>query len=198
MHFCRKCEQWKPYHDIALWTFEKRKGRGRIKRLHSCRDCLKPQQAAAKKRYQKKLKESDPERFRAIRGGQKQRYRAKYPERRKASDKKYRLKNREKNAAYHRRWYARRTPEEKRAKKQRYRENCMKRFGIPFTPKELARRREYFTNYARELTDGYVRGRIAKQSDILTTADIPDALVAVKREHIKMQRLLKERREGHA
>jgi hypothetical protein len=45
--------------------------------------------------------------------------------------------------------------------------------------------------YAKQLTDSYVR-RLLRQHNQLDAADIPQPLVEVKREEIKLKRLLKE------
>lgn len=61
-----------------------------------------------------------------------------------------------------------------------------------FKERGKAKRKAYFDNRRRDLTDGYVRGLLASDSP-LREKDIPQELVDVKRAQIKIQRLLNER-----
>jgi hypothetical protein len=46
--------------------------------------------------------------------------------------------------------------------------------------------------YREELSPGYVRGLLTAHGSSLRAADIPDSLVELKREHLRLLRLTKE------
>lgn len=201
MHLCRSCEKWKPYHEIKNWSFTIAPGRGVMKRYHICKRCHRQNNKVVRKRYRIKLKIRNPEKYKAQRRAAKKRYYEKYPDRRNAERRRHRERNQDKLNANQRKWYANLSKEEKRKRKEKYRKKCLEQFGLPYTPNEIARRREYSKQYQRngskKLADWYVTKQIIRRS-ILTREDIPEEFIAAKREHLKLKRLLRERRLADA
>jgi hypothetical protein len=105
-------------------------------------------------------------------------YKARYSAKRKRCRDKYKEKIREYNLAY-----IKKNTEVRRAKKKAKR----------LTPEYKAQEKEYNLKQKTNLTDVYVRRQLAKRTS-LKVADIPQALVEVKRIQLKIKELVNEKR----
>lgn len=116
-------------------------------------------------------------------------YRATHPDKCRESVRRSRVKRlehyRELSRRYrmeHREERLRKTRERRHAKREAYRET------------KLKKARERYRRYRTELSDSYLRSLLCNGTDICH-ADIPQDLVALYREHVKVKRLLRRMRD---
>ncbi len=191
---CYKCKTEKPLHEFSL------KG----SRPHSsCRSCLRASQAEWRKarraspEYRIKLneqnkrwreanpekaKESDARSWARRYKDQVRAYAAKYRERNKGliseRNRKYREKHKEKILARQAEWVAS-NRELTRAAQARYRQSHLDRANA-------ANRA-----FKESLPDSYVKRIIRGRSEILKSAELPQALIDAKRELIRLNRIIR-------
>lgn len=169
---CKKCNIVKP-------TFEFYNGR-------CCKECTKEKIRNYYKKNRDKIraKSKDPEfkkrkrELHAYKMLNDPEYKARYSAKRKRCRDKYKDKIRAYNLAY-----IKKNTEVRKAKKKAKR----------LTPEYKAQEREYNLKQKTNLTDVYVRRQLAKRTS-LKVADIPQALVEVKRIQLKIKELVNEKR----
>ena len=169
---CKKCNIVKP-------TFEFYNGR-------CCKECTKEKIRNYYKKNRDKIcaKSKDPERkkrkreLHAYKMLNDPEYKARYSAKRKRCRDKYKDKIRAYNLAY-----IKKNTEVRRAKKKSKR----------LTPEYKAQEKEYNLKQKTNLTDVYIRQQLVKRTS-LKVADIPQALVEVKRIQLKIKELVNEKR----
>lgn len=172
---CKKCNIVKP-------TFEFYKFSGR-----SCKECTKEK----RRNYYKKNKESISAKYKTPEFRKRKRelhaykmlndpeYKARYSAKRKRCRDKYKDKIRAYNLAY-----IKKNTEVNKAKKKAKR----------LTPEYKTQEKEYNLRQRINLTDVYIRQQLVKHTS-LKVADIPQALVEVKRVQLKIKELVNEKRQ---
>lgn len=170
---CKKCNTVKP-------TFEFYHGR-------CCKECTKERIRSYYKKNRESIlaKHKDPE-FRkkerelhAYKMKNDPEYKARYSATRKRSRDKHKDKIRAYNLAY-----IKKNTEVRKAKKKAKR----------LTPEYKAQEKEYNLKQRINLTDVYIRQQLVKHTS-LKVADIPQALVEVKRVQLKIKELVNEKRQ---
>lgn len=160
------------------------------------------------KEYRKKNKDAIDKRMRAHYEENKDRYREialKNKESRRESSRRYKAKNKEKVRAARKAYYQKNKEQilssvDKAAKREYYRDYCknnkekMLDKNKRYYQKNKELRKQKIKDYTAGLTDYYVKNTLTNNSKGgLKPSDIPRELIELKREQLKLHRLIKER-----
>lgn len=173
---CSKCRIEKLENDFS-------KNRSRKDRLNAqCRLCV----SKNTKKYIAKNKAKIAERDK--------KYYAKNKEKITEYKKKYQLKNREKTDKASKKYYAKNKAKVSERYKKKYSENKEKfrELHKQYRSKNKIRISEAAYMYRSELRNHYIRAILTRADQTLKQAQIPQSLINLKREEIKIKRLIKE------